>query len=81
MGSSIGWTPKSWCNFSLIYLRNKISGDLRDQLNTEFATTAKLIYGIWTGSVSYRLRDQDDNQNGDSLWRQEIIIQITRHLW
>ena len=81
MGSSIGWTPKSWCNFSLIYLRNKISGDLHDQLNTEFATTAKLIYGIWTGSVSYRLRDQDDKQNGDSLWRQEIIIQITRHLW
>ena len=81
LGTSLGWTPKSWCNFSLICVRNKISGDQRDELNTEIATTLKLIYGIWTGSVSYRLRDQDDKQNGNSLWRQEMIIQLTRHLW
>jgi len=81
LGSSLGWTPKSWCNVNLIYLRNLISGDLHDELNTEFATTVKLRYGIWTGSISYRLRDQDDKQNGDSLWRQEMIFQITRHLW
>ncbi len=81
LGTSIGWTPKSWCNFSLIYARNKISGDHRDEIDTEFATTVKLIYGIWTGSISYRLRDQDDDQNGNSLWRQEMIIQLTRHLW
>jgi hypothetical protein len=81
LGTSMGWTPKSWCNFSLICLRNIISGDQRDERNTEFATTVKLIYGIWTGSVSYRLRDQDDQQSGNSLWRQEMIIQLTRHLW
>jgi hypothetical protein len=81
IGSTIGWTPKSWCNFSLLYLRNSISGDRRDELDTEIATTAKFIYGIWTGSVSYRLRDQDCKQNGNGLWQQEMIIQLTRHLW
>jgi hypothetical protein len=81
IGSSVGWTPKSWCNVSLICLRSIISGDQRDEEDTEIATTAKLIYGIWTGSISYRLRDQDDKQNGNSLWRQEMIIQLTRHLW
>jgi hypothetical protein len=80
-GSRVGWTPKPWCNLSLIYVRNKISGDQRDEIDSEFATTAQLIYGIWTGSVSYRLRDQDDKQNGNSLWRQELIIQLSRHLW
>ncbi|MGA8180869.1 MAG: hypothetical protein WB792_12480 [Desulfobacterales bacterium] len=80
-GSRVGWTPKPWCNLSLIYMRNKISGDQRDEIDSEFATTAQLIYGIWTGSVSYRLRDQDDQQNGNSLWRQELIILFTRHLW
>jgi hypothetical protein len=80
-GTSIGWTPKSWCYFSLIYLRNNISGDRRDELDTEIATTVKLRYGVWTGSVSYRLRDQDWEQNGDSLWRQEVILVLTRHLW
>jgi len=80
-GTSIGWTPKSWCNLSLICLRNSISGDHRDELNTEYATTVKLRYGIWTGSVSYRLRDQEDDQYGNSLWRQEVIFQLTRHLW
>ena len=81
LGSSIGWTPKSWCNFSLNFLHNNISGDHRDELNTEFATTVKLRYGIWTGSVSYRLRDQEDKQYGNSLWWQEMIFQLTRHLW
>jgi hypothetical protein len=81
LGTSMGWTPESWCNFSLNCVRNNISGDQRDERNTEIATTVKLIYGIWTGSVSYRLRDQDDDQNGNSLWRQEMIIQFTRHLW
>jgi len=80
-GSRVGWTPKPWCNLSLIYVRNKISGDQRDEIDSEFATTAQLIYGIWTGTVSYRLRDQDDQQNGNSLWRQELIVQFTRHLW
>jgi len=81
LGTSIGWTPKSWCNLSLICLRNNISGDHRDELNTEYATTVKLRYGIWTGSVSYRLRDQDDKHYGNSLWRQELIFRLTRHLW
>ena len=81
LGSSIGWTPKSWCNFSLNYLLSSISGDLRDELNSEFATTVNLRYGVWTGIISYRLRDQDDKQNGYSLWRQETIFQIIRHLW
>ena len=80
-GSSAGWTPKPWCNVNLICQRNIISGDLRDERNTVIATTAKLIYGIWTGSVSYRLRDQNDQQNGNRLWQQAMIIQITRHLW
>jgi hypothetical protein len=80
-GSRAGWTPKSWCNLSLIFVRNKISGDQRDEIDSEFATTVQLIYGIWTGNISYRLRDQDDKQNGNSLWRQELIIQLTRHLW
>jgi hypothetical protein len=80
-GSRVGWTPKPWCNLSLIYVRNKIFGDQRDEIDSEFATTAQLIYGIWTGSVSYRLRDQDDQQNENRLWRQELIIQFTRHLW
>ena len=77
-GSRIVWTPRSWCNLSLSYVRNKISSDRRDELNTEFVTTARLIYGLWTGSISYRLRDQDEKQNGNSLWRQEAIIKLTR---
>ncbi len=81
VGTSMGWTPKSWCNFSLIGVCNNISGDRRDEVDTEVAATVKLIYGIWTGSVSYRLRDQDDKQNGDSLWRQEVIFYLTRHVW
>jgi hypothetical protein len=78
-GTRIGWTPRSWCNLNLNYVRNKISSDQRNELHTEFATTARLIYGLWTGSISYRLRDQDDKQNGNSLWRREAIIKITRH--
>jgi len=78
-GTRIGWTPRSWCNLNLNYVRNKISSDQRNELHTEFATTARLIYGLWTGSISYRLRDQDDKQNGNSLWRREAIINITRH--
>jgi hypothetical protein len=81
LGTSVGWTPRSWCNFSLIYVRNNISADERDELDTELGAIVKLIYGIWTGTVSYRLRDQDDKENADSLWRQEIIFQLTRHLW
>jgi hypothetical protein len=81
LGTSLGWTPKPWCNFNLLCVHDTISGDQRDERSTEFATTATLIYGIWTGSVSYRLRDQDDKQNGNSLFRQEMIIQITRRLW
>jgi hypothetical protein len=80
-GGSMGWTPQPWCNLSLICVRNVISGDRCDQRETQIATTAKVIYGIWTGSITYRLRDQDDQQNGNSLWRQEMIIQLTRHLW
>jgi len=81
LGTSIGWTPKSWCNFSLTGLRNSITGDRRDELNTEFATTVKLRYRIWTCSLSYRLRDQDNERYGNSLRRQEMIFQLTRHLW
>ena len=78
-GTRIGWTPRSWCNLSLTYVRNNISSDQRKELQTEFATTARWIYGLWIGSISYRLRDQDDKQNGNSLWRREAIILITRH--
>jgi hypothetical protein len=81
VGSSIGWTPKSWCNISLLCSRNIVSGGAIDERDTEIASTVKLIYGIWTGSISYRLRDQDDDQNDNRLWQQEMIIQITRHLW
>jgi len=81
LGTSIGWTPKSWCNFSLNGLRNSISGDRRDELITEFATTVKLRYRIWICSLSYRLRDQDNEQYENSLRRQEMIFQLTRHLW
>ena len=81
LGTSVGWTPQSWCNFNLIYQRNDISGDLRDELDTEMAAVAKVIYGIWTGSLAYRLRDQDDQHNGNSLRRHEVIVRFTRHLW
>jgi hypothetical protein len=81
VGSSIGWTPRSWCYFSLNYLRTDISGDRRDELDSDFNTTVNLRYGVWTSSISYRLRDQDDKKNNDSLWRQELIITFTRHLW
>jgi hypothetical protein len=81
VGTSIGWTPRSWCYFSLNYLRNSISGDRRDELDSDFGTTVNLRYGLWTSSISYRLRDQDDKENNDSLWRQELIITFTRHLW
>ena len=81
LGSSLGWTPRAWCHLNLIYQRNGISGDQRDEFDTEMAGTLKLVYGIWTSSLTCRLRDQDDQQNGNSLWRQEIIIQFTRRLW
>jgi hypothetical protein len=81
VGASVGWTPRSWFYFSLNYLRNDISGDRRDELDSEFSTTVKLRYGVWTSSISYRLRDQDDKENNDSLWRQEMIIRLNRHLW
>jgi hypothetical protein len=81
VGSSLGWMPRWWCYWNLAYLRNTIAGDRQDELDTEFATTVKAIYGLWTASVSYRLRDQDDKENGESLWRQEMIFQVTRRLW
>jgi hypothetical protein len=81
MGASLGWTPLSWCNLNLNYQRKSLSGDRRDELDTEMAATARAIYGIWTGSISYRLRDQDDEENANSLRRQEVIFQITRRLW
>jgi hypothetical protein len=81
VGTSMGWTPKPWCNFSLIGVYNDISGDRRDESTTEIGSTVKLIYGIWTGSVGYTLRDQQDQQYGNSLWRQQIIFRLTRHLW
>lgn len=81
LGSTLNWTPRWWCNFDLICLRHIISGDQREEQNTEVAATAKLIYGIWTGNISCRLRDQDDQQNGNSLWRQEVILLFTRRLW
>jgi len=79
LGTRIGWTPTSWCNLNLNYVRNKIYSDRRNELQTEFAATARWIYGLWTGSISYRLRDQDDKHNGNSLWRREAIVKITRH--
>ena len=81
VGTSFGWTPKPWCNFSVIGVYNDVSGDRRDESTTEIGAIVKLIYGVWTGSVAYTLRDQQDQQYGNSLWRQEIIFRITRHLW
>jgi hypothetical protein len=81
IGTSMGWTPKPWCNFSLIGVYNDISGDRRDESTTEIGANVKLIYGVWTGSVAYILRDQQDQQYGNKLWRQEVIFRITRHLW
>ena len=81
VGSSVSWTPRQWCYFSLNYLRNNVSGDRRDELDSEVATSIKLRYGIWTGGFTYRLRDQNDEQYGDSLWRQEMIFTLTRALW
>lgn len=81
VGTSVGWTPRSWCNFNLVCQRQNISGDRRDEYDTEVAGTLKVIYGIWTGSLSYRLRDQEDRPTDNSLWRQEFMIRITRHLW
>jgi len=81
VGTSMGWTPKPWCNVSLIGVYNDISGDRRDESTTEIGSTVKLIYGIWTGSVAYSLRDQQDQQYGNSLWRQQVIFRLTRHLW
>jgi hypothetical protein len=80
-GTRIGWTPGSWCNLSLNYMHNKISSDRRDELDSELAATAQLRYGAWTGSISYRLRNQDDDKNENSLWRQEAVIKITRRFW
>jgi hypothetical protein len=77
----MGWTPKPWCNFSLIGVYNDVSGDRRDESTTEIGATVKLIYGVWTGSAAYILRDQQNQQYGTSLWRQEVIFKITRHLW
>jgi hypothetical protein len=81
LGASMGWTPRPWCNLSLVCARDVIAGDRRDERDTLIATTARMMYGIWSCSVTYRLRDQDDDQNGNSLWRQEMIIELTRHLW
>jgi hypothetical protein len=81
LGTRVNWTPQSWCQFNAIYQRRDISGDLRDELDTEMAGMIKMIYGIWTGSLSYRLRDQDDQQIENSLRRQEVIVRIARRLW
>lgn len=81
LGTDIGWTPKWWCNFSLICLWNKISGDRQDMLNSEIGPTVRLAYGVWTGTISYRLSDQKDEENGDSLWRQRLYFAINRSLW
>lgn len=81
LGTDMGWTPVWWCNVSLICLRNKISGDRQDMLNSEIGPTIRLAYGVWTGSISYRLTDQKDDENGDSLWRQRIYFAVNRSLW
>ena len=81
LGTTIGWSPKWWCNFSLIYLWDQISGDRQDMLYSEIAPTVKLAYGVWTGIASYRLRDQEDRQTGNSLWRQEVFFTVNRRLW
>jgi hypothetical protein len=81
LGSSVGWTPQSWCNLNLVYQRDSITGDQRDEFDTEMGGTFKVIYGIWTASLSYRLRDQEDRLDGNSLKSQEVIVQFTRHLW
>ncbi len=80
-GTDIGWTPKWWCHFSLICLRNGISGDRQDMLYWEIAPNVRLTYGVWTGIIAYQLKDQEDHENGDGLWRQRIYFGISRSLW
>jgi len=81
LGTSIGWTPRWWCHFDLLLKRDSISGDQQDMRYTEISPILRLVYGVWTGIVSYRLRDQEDHQTGDSLWRQEVSVTVNRRLW
>jgi len=56
VGSEVSWTPEWWCTFTLVGLRNKISGDLQDMIYSEIAPKILLRYGVWTASVISRLR-------------------------
>lgn len=81
LGTDIGYSPTWWCTFSIVCIRNKISGDLQDMLNTEVTPTVRLAYGAWTASLCYRLMDQEDKDNSDSLYQQRIYCVVNRALW
>ena len=50
-------------------------------LDSQVAGVVILNYGLWTGSATYRLRDQDDQRMDNHLWRQEVLFTISRRLW
>ncbi len=81
LGTNIGWTPRWWCTFSMVGLWDRVSGDHQDMVYTEIAPTVQLAYGVWTGTLSYRLGNQEDKKNGDSYRQQRIYLGITRSLW
>lgn len=81
LGTDISWAPEWWCRLSLICLRNRISGDRQDMRYSEIGPTIRLAYGVWTGTISYRLTDQEDEENEDSLWNQRLYFVVNRSLW
>jgi hypothetical protein len=81
VGANVGWVPRWWCDVSLIGLRNSISGDRLDMTFTEIAPRVRLRYGVWTGTISYWLKYQEDEENDNSLWQQRVYVAINRSLW
>lgn len=81
LGGTLRWTPLSWCDVNGVYLYNHTSSDRKEEFDTQIASTIKLTYGIWTGSATFRLRDQNDRQNGNRLQRQEVMVVLRRSLW
>lgn len=81
LGTSIGWTPKWWCHLSLNGIRNSTYNSGKEALDYQIAAKVRLTYGLWTASVVYRLRDQNDPGMDYGLWRQEALVTLSRRLW
>lgn len=81
LGAELGWAPKRWCNINLVFLQDRIRGDRQDMLYSEIAPSVKLTYGVWTGTIAYRLTEQEDHENDNSLWRQRIYFAVKRSMW